>query len=505
MQEVDTSSSTTLDRVSAALNGVCAVGGALGLAGVAFIAAAHVHDTYAIDHVAGSWMALARAVNDGTLYPALHTATTWGGTRYMPVQFVVNAGLARITGEYVTSGKLISYVAAAALLALVYVSLRREQVRRGLAVGATALIGVAPLGLFAATSIHGDTLPVVLQIGAVLLAARGTRRAAAVAGILCALAFLTKLSAIWAPVAIAVWFWLHRRDLLTRFVGPLAATVGLGLAGFGVWSDGRLFENVFGLSFSGSSGVQAIVLDAPQRIADLLDVDAASVFTLIPVALFAIGIQLARREITLWSLSLLCSLGVLLVVQTDVGTSSNHLLDLVSLIVINACTLIREGERARLRPLAETALASAVVWGLFVGLALTIVPGAKVAAKSLLGREPGRYASRPGNAYLPHGATILSEDPTIPVVRGESPLVVDPFMLLRLGKRHPAWQHALEQQIAEHRFARIVLLKRLDLQDSWWSTTDFGQPVATAIARSYRLQVVVPGYWRGLWIYRPRR
>ena len=63
---------------------------------------------------------------------------------------------------------------------------------------------LAPLGLLATTSIHGDTLPVVFQFGALLLVLRGSRRGIAVAGLLCALAFLTKLSAVWAPIAIGI-------------------------------------------------------------------------------------------------------------------------------------------------------------------------------------------------------------------------------------------------------------------------------------------------------------
>src|SRR5919197_3555310 len=91
----------------------------------ALIAIAHVHDTYALDHTAGAWMALARYVNEGVLYPPLYDGTAFGGTRFMPLQFVFHAGVARLTGEYLVSGKLIAYAGATLLLSVTFHLTRR--------------------------------------------------------------------------------------------------------------------------------------------------------------------------------------------------------------------------------------------------------------------------------------------------------------------------------------------------------------------------------------------
>src|SRR3954466_15385659 len=58
------------------------------------IAIAHVDDDYPLSGVSGSWIALARYVNAGIIYPPLHEGGSFGGTRYMPLQFVARAGLA---------------------------------------------------------------------------------------------------------------------------------------------------------------------------------------------------------------------------------------------------------------------------------------------------------------------------------------------------------------------------------------------------------------------------
>ena len=115
------------------------------------IAGVHVDDRYALDHTAGAWLALARYANEGVLYPPLYDGSSFGGTRFMPLQFVTHAGLARLTGEYLVSGKLMAYASAAALLALTFVLARRLSGSLTVALGAVAAILVTRTGLLAAT------------------------------------------------------------------------------------------------------------------------------------------------------------------------------------------------------------------------------------------------------------------------------------------------------------------------------------------------------------------
>lgn len=81
---------------------------------------------HADDHVSGTWMALAASANSGTLYPPLYDGHFFGGTRFMPVPILLQAGAARVSGEYLVSAKSLSYLLAAALLVLTFVLLRRR-------------------------------------------------------------------------------------------------------------------------------------------------------------------------------------------------------------------------------------------------------------------------------------------------------------------------------------------------------------------------------------------
>jgi hypothetical protein len=52
-------------------------------------------------------MNLAKYANEGVLYPPLLDGQHYGGTHWTPLPILLNAGAARLTGEYLTSGKLV--------------------------------------------------------------------------------------------------------------------------------------------------------------------------------------------------------------------------------------------------------------------------------------------------------------------------------------------------------------------------------------------------------------
>ncbi len=89
------------------------------------IAAAHVSDRYNVNHVSGTWLALASDARHGTIYRPLFDHGVFGGTWYMPLQFVLQGGVSYVTGEYIVSGKLLAYAIGLALLGVVYLLLRR--------------------------------------------------------------------------------------------------------------------------------------------------------------------------------------------------------------------------------------------------------------------------------------------------------------------------------------------------------------------------------------------
>src|SRR5688500_13453413 len=120
--------------------------GAATLAGIILLASNHADDRYAIDHVDGARIALVEYVREGTFDPSLVEDGLYGGTRFMPLPVLVHAGLADLTGEYLTSGKILSYATMAALLLTVAVILRTAGCPLPLTAALLALVVVTKTG-----------------------------------------------------------------------------------------------------------------------------------------------------------------------------------------------------------------------------------------------------------------------------------------------------------------------------------------------------------------------
>ncbi len=466
---------------------------ALGLVAVlswAVVAAAHVDDAYEVDHVAGSWMALAKYLDAGKLYPPLEQDGRYGGTRYMPVQIVLHGGLAKVTGEYLVSGKLLVYGLFAILLAVLVVVLRRRGCPAPLALGLAGGVLASPAGLYDATAIRGDAFPAALQLAAVALVAerRSSRASAAAAGSLCALAFLSKTSAVWAPLAIVIWLARTERRQLTFFLGAGLGLVGAGLGVFEAVSGGRFFANVFGLLL----GPGADLGGSPTKTLELLQAKGGPIWLLLPIAAFAVLLAAVRGGLGVYELALVAASAVLVVVMADPGADFNHLLDVEVLTVVAFGGLWARHRAGLLAP----ALALLLVWGLVTSLWVDVRPQVHAAATDLFrGRTESQYALDPLPGRIGAGQSLLSEDPTLPVSLGRLPVVLDPFMLLRVLRRHPRLRSGLVRRIERREFDLVVLIVPLDPRADRWQTLHFGPAIATAIAGSYRFSAQAGRYF----------
>ena len=484
---------------------VCSVLALAVLAGLGMVAVVHIDDTYHVDHVAGAWLALSQYVGSGIVYPPLYDGAQFGGTRYMPLQFLIYGAVGWLSGDYLVGPKVVALLLFVLLLVLLYRVLRGFGCSRGLTVQLLAAVGVSFPGFFAATSTYGDTLPVLLQVLAVGLVARSAGRALVIAAAaLCALAVMTKLSAVWAPAAITVWLLVQRPRRAVLFLG---AYLGFALAALGILeliSDGRLLENMRELAFSGSSSTAAPLTEAPEKLYEIIRDRAAVLLFLVPLALAAIVTQLSERRLSIYTLSLAFALPVLLVVLADQGTDFNHLLDLVVLTVICAGEFVaRTTTRSptRLLPL----LAVVIIVGVAASYESELRADTRTAAASLIHREtPDRYSRNLMSRYIKPGDSLLSEDPSVPLLLDRTPILLDAFMLPRIGATHPQWRDDLVRRLDQHQFDTIVLIFELDLADSWWKDSHFGTPIATAINRNYCLSEAVLGGVFKYRIYRPR-
>jgi hypothetical protein len=463
------------------------------------LSAVHVNDRYQVDHVGGVRMALAQYFNSGVLYPPLFDDGTYGGTRFMPLPIILHGVLARITGEYLVSGKSLSYAVMIVLLVVMVVLIVRMHCRLPIAVALAALVLTTHTGLAAGMDLRADALPLLLQVLAIALIAGTSSPGSTVgAAALSALAVLSKSSAVWAPLAIAVWLLVVDRRRLRWFLVAYGVLVGALLAFFGAVTDGRFFVNVFGLSTAGVQGPGSL-LRGPYVLVHLLVQQAMAAWALLPIAAAGLWLAGVQRRASLYQVSLVCCLGVLVVVLSDIGTGWNQLVDLVVLTALVVGEFAgRSWPDSSLRGAIATALVVFLLWVNLTGLVVALAPDARQALGQLRAGHPA--TDRPLAGRATSSTPVLSEDPYVPVTLGQTPTVLDPFMLLRIGREDPAAVQQLVRRINDRDFRFVVLVEPLEPIDrEWWRQLHFGPEVVEALASSY----AYTGRDQGYYVYEP--
>ena len=453
----------------------------------AVLAAGHASDLFRINWVSGVWLALAQAAADGTLYPPVFDGEHFGGTRYMPLAILLTAGVDTVVGNTLLAAKLVTYGACVALGLLVFTVLGRERVAIG---PRLLLLAAVAVSLPSVTlGVRGEVLPVLFQLAAVAVVARyESRRSAGVAGLLAGLALLAKLNAVWGLAAIVIWLVARQRRRLVPFGLGFLATVGIGVLVTTVISDGRFLDNVTEVVFLGSTSLGTTVRYAtgiagspPWKLLVYLGAAGAVLVTL---AIIRFAVAAGRRRLTVYDLCLPCVVATTLVTFLDAGTAENHVFDLLVVSAVCAGLLIGSSSPLDLadRRSLEVAVVVLLGWTTIVAFQSSFRQGA---IDVIRGREDEYSTS--SLQQLDSSGEILSEDATVPVVLGRRPVILDAYLFLRLGQRHPEWVAQLVERIDAHDFDRIFLTRRIDDSTrAWYEDANLGPDVLAAITRSYR-------------------
>jgi xanthosine utilization system XapX-like protein len=480
--------------------------GAAGIAAWLGLALVHLGDRYKVGHVAGHWMALARYANEGTLYPPLSDGVRFGGTRHMPLAILLNAGAGRLTGEYLTAGKIVALILFATLLVLVFIVLRQLRCPWPVAVALVGLLPATNTGMLVGSTVGGDVLAVVLMLGALATITAATPRRARMwtvaAGALAGLAVASKLTGVWAALAVLSWLGLRRDWPQLAWFSAACASCAVVTLGVTQWaSDGRFLTTFVTLTFAGTEDSVGWIR-APSQLVFFGSRDMAAVWMVAPFAV--LGALAAGRfsALTLYHHALGWSLLLTLVVFTDIGAGLNQLLDLGVLTIVAVGYLFSCLSTERLGAVSlSTALALAIVWAGATGVR-GFVPDVREAITSAqTGRIPPAYNPRPLAETIAPDDSLLAEDPGLPVLLGQTPIVLDAFMLRRLEQLKPEAVDILIRRIERREFDHVAMIIPLDEDDFWWQYYHFGLRVVRALRDAYVLDRHVDGYY----IYRPGR
>ena len=482
-----------LARVAIAALGVLVIGAWL------FLALVHLGDHYNVNAVSGTLLALADRARDGVLYPPFFDGQSYGGTRTMPLPILLYGFAMSMGGDIVASAKLVDFAAAAGLVLLLIAILRRQGAGMVLSVALASTVVSSQVFLLTGAGIRPEALPTVLQLGAVALVAFVPRRAAVVvAGVLCAIALFAKLTALWAPAAIALWLLSRDRGRMALFVA-VTAVAAAALAGlFVVASEGRMLTNLLGL---GGAGISIVgIAKAPLKAVQLLLQHAQAGLVLLPLLLGSLFVGRAARP-SIFTLGFLAAGVILLVVMADLGSDYNHLLDVVVLLPIVAHESIRSLARRMPDPRPAWAfLAGALLVGSATALAMN-AGSTLAAAIGLPGTSTTTYDPRLLAGDLGGAPSVLAEDPYFDLARGARPVVLDAFMLIRLERRDAALVEPLLARLETGGFDAVVLTRDLDEPgaEGWYRDFAFGSRFYDAARAGYRRCA----FRGGLYLYAP--
>ena len=468
------------------------------------VAVLHLADWAQVDHVAGAWIALTKHAADGRFYPSLYDGTHWGGTRFMPLSIAWNLLFATMSGGFLIGTKLAGLIATIFTLAMAYVVMRRLQCPRSLAVALLGTILLSRPGFMAATHpFRGDVLPVGLQLAAILLVnkARPRRTESAVwAGLLCVAAVLFKVTAGWACIAIGLTLLFRDRRALVAFCGTFFIGLGVSLAAVNMLTDGRFLENLLAVSASGLSGGGGGLLGSPGKLNFLLMTEAVGIWFLGAFVVFQVLWDLANARITIYQLAFLGGVAILVIVLSDPGALTNHLIDVTVLVAIGVADLMGRAVRRAEQPLVVRPLMTvALLWSMAAGFDAYALDSLK---RTIKGEPfPSEVAIRFVRPFIHPDDRLLSEHPALPVVlQGRAPVILDAYMVARIGETRPTLIDPLAEQIRDHRFDKVILLADPKLRVQWYSTTHFGERLIRLIVENYREEARGEGYF----VYVPR-
>jgi hypothetical protein len=437
-----------------------------------------------VNHPAGVLIAMAADLKDGVFYRPLYGPEGYGGTRYFPLYFVLHALLMKLGVPILPGAFLLSAVAVVALVAGVFCLLRGLGAEPWLAACSAGAVLAAGCAQYSLVSPHADGLASALNVWglAVTVGAKLTHRRILLVAVLFTLAWSAKITTVFGFAAAFVWL------LSTGFRAAAWEMAGetcfgylvLGVA-MVVGSQGRVVE-IFKACISGGTGLAGFAVGPWNMVVQAARLDpAVLLFVFLALLILAQVFLTAKFLQNLPALFFVAVLAVTAIIFGSPGVNENLLLDLqVAAVVLIASWLANTTVPLR-KQLGTCALALVIL--------LAAVPLLRKFKNGDRRFYPDRFQkvlAVVGDTHKP----ILSENPVIPVLAGQQPYVLDPWMLRLLRSRIPNFGEPLLQGLRLQDFGAVVLCMgdpRTKFGQWWYETGQFGPGFASALTQNYRL------------------
>jgi hypothetical protein len=406
-----------------------------------------------LNHVSGSWAALADDAAHGVLYRPLVSELGFGGTRNFPLHLVLHGALVRAGLSLRVAGHVLSLAAALMLVAGSYWGLRRRNAPALLAWSFGILVFGSRAAIMGAAGIRGDLLPVALGVLGLALVPRDEAESPVPSSLLLAAAVLAKPTLVWAPAGALLALAESRRwRTATKSAVLVALVVAGGLSSASLASHGSMLASFRACG----SGGRFVLSYLPENFGYWRPGDVTWM-----IGGVALTLARGRRALThpfcaggLWCLA------STLFVFTSRGTHVNHLVDscVMGALAMGVAMADQDWEARWARLLLPAATLFGSSEAVFFG-------GTQAAISEL---EQATIAIPPGSG------PILSEQPWIPLLAGERAFVLDSYSLLQTRHASPAVDGEFLHDLDERKFRAVVLLGRPERDRYWYDAWEFG-------------------------------
>ena len=405
----------------------------------------------------GTWTALAWDFAHGEFYRPVLSPLGFGGTRYMPVMFMLHGALIWWHLDPITAGVLLMQGSVLSVAIALYVALRAAGVRPVLALSFAATPWASVTYQKFATDMRVDYLSatfVLLAIAAVCVAMKDSRsRWLWSAGAACVLATFSKATEIVFVVPIA--FALAAGKTRERAIWFAGLTLAMCVCVFGAleWaSAGHLLDNLRATFTDGMHVADLWHRGLPTFLFQLVgDPLIGAMFLL---AAWALVVAVWSRTWSAIDSYFLTTTAITAVIFASPGTSSNHMIELQ---IATALAVAVAVERGRL----PDRLVASVCGVLVVVLIALVLPlpwmPSPIRTLQRLGPHQRATVEEIREEFLPPAGSYLSLDPILPVLLHQRPSVLDPFSLNLLVVNDTAAGSNLRALVHARSFGTIVL------------------------------------------------
>jgi hypothetical protein len=373
---------------------------------------------------------------------------------YMPLYFWLGGLLLKLGGPPMALLRALSFTATLSTTVLIYVIARRESGRGWIGLGCAGLfLGGYRINGFWYEIARVDSLFVTLLVGGLALGiyAGRSRRRLALAGLVLALAFLTKQTGLVVGAGLGVYLLAAIGRRAAWFGLPYLALCLAPLFLLNAASGGWFFYHIFGIS----SGDPVLL----SRVVNFVLLELFGVMLAITLAaLVALALEWRRAAWRFWLwqpwlLAIGLAVAISLVARSSVGGNLNNRMPAYALLCLAPALLaryIRPPAASAIRAAGlnrpEWALAAVFVFqfGLGVYNPARYIPSPAMTAAG--GRLIARIAATPGPVLVmmhPYYALLAGKEPATQIAalwyvrgRGAQPLPAD--LVARLQSQHYA-------------------------------------------------------------------